>query len=191
MASAREVEPYRTAHELLNQRRYAEALAIYEDLARAGDPQCQVFLGWMYHEGLGVTKDAEKALGWFERAASLGSKEGAFYCGRAAASLGRYEEAIKWFHAAARQEYGPALLWLGLVHVRGLGTTADLEKGIGYLRRAVKVGSFLAQRELALLMIRGKLGISKIPLGLALLPYSVIAGIAAAVWRGPSDQLIG
>lgn len=191
MGNAREVELYRTAHELLDQSRYAEAFAIYEDLAKAGDPQSQVFLGWMYHEGLGVTKDAEKALGWFERAASLGSKEGAFYCGRSAASLRRYEEAIKWFHAAAKQEYGPALLWLGLVHVRGLGITPDLEKGIGYLRRAVKAGSFLAQRELALLMIRGKLGISKIPAGLALLPYSVIAGVAAAVSKAPSDRLIG
>jgi hypothetical protein len=191
MNSAREAESYQTAHELLNHSRYAEAFAIYEDLAKAGDPQCQVFLGWMYYEGLGVTKDAEKALNWFERAASLGSKEGAFYCGRSTASLGRYEEAIKWFHAAAKQEYGPALLWLGLMHVRGLGITANLEKGIDYLRRAVKAGSFLAQRELAFLMIRGKLGISKIPSGVALLLYSVIGGIAAAVSKGPSDRLIG
>jgi hypothetical protein len=184
-------ESYRTAQQLLNQRRYAEALAIYEDLAKAGDPQCQVYTGWMYYEGLGVTKDTEKALGWFDKAASLGSKEAAFYSGRVAMSLGQHETAIKQFRAAARQEYGPALLWLGIANIRGLGLEIDLAKGIDYLTRAAKTGNHLAQRELAFLMIQGKLGISKIPVGLVLLPWSIIAGIASLVLGRRTDQLIG
>lgn len=184
-------ESYKTAQQLLNQRRYADALTVYENLANAGDPQCQVFAGWMYYEGLGVTKDIEKALGWFQKAASLGSKEGAFYFGRVAMSLGRHDEAVKQFRAAARQEYGPALLWLGIANIRGLGLEVDLAKGIDYLKRAAKTGNHLAQRELAILMIQGKLGIWKIPEGLILLPWSVIAGIVSLVLGRRTDQLIG
>ena len=190
MSSARE-EPYRTAQQLLNQKRFAEAFATYEDLAEAGDARCQVFVGWMCHEGLGVEKNHERALGWFQRAASLGSKEGAFYCGKAALASGHYEESYRWLHQAASQEYGPALLWLGLGHVRGLGTSVDLEKGVAYLERASKTGNLPARRELALLMIRGKLGISKVPTGFVLLPYAVIAAIIDGLWRGHSDKLMG
>lgn len=187
-ASENELE---NAQVLLNQKRYAEAVKIYEHRANAGDAHSQVILGWMYFEGSGVAKDAEKALGLFDRAARLGSREGAFYFGRAAISFGRYEEAIKSFQAAARQEYGPALLWLGLVYTRGLGVTADFEKGIDYLKRAKNTGNRFAQRELALLMLRGKLGLSKVPLGLVLLPFAIIAGIVTTIAKGPSEQMIG
>ncbi len=149
-------ESYKTAQQLLNQRRYAEALAIYEDLAKAGDPQCQVFAGWMYYEGLGVAKDTEKALGWFDKAASLGSKGAAFYSGRVAMYLGQHERAVNQFR-----------------------------------KRAAKTGNHLAQRELGLLMIQGKLGISKIPVGLVLMPWSIITGIVALVLGRRTDQLIG
>ncbi len=38
---------------------------MYEELAREGDPQCQVFVGWMLYEGYGVPRDKEVALSWF------------------------------------------------------------------------------------------------------------------------------
>lgn len=179
------------AQALLEQKRYAEAIKIYEDRANAGDSHSQAFLGWMYFEGSGVAKDVERAFAWFNRAASLGSKEGAFYAGRAAMSLGRYDEAIKSFQAAARQEYGPALLWLGLIYTRGLGVGVDFDKGVEYLRRSEKTGNRFAQREIALLMLRGKFGVSKVPLGLLLLPFAIIAGVVRTIAKGPSDQVIG
>lgn len=179
------------AQALLDQKRYAEAIKIYEDRANKGDSHSQVFLGWMYFEGSGVAKNAEKAFVWFDRAASLGSKEGAFYAGRAAMSLGRYENAIKSFQAAARQEYGPALLWLGLIYTRGLGVDVDFKKGVDYLRRSEQTGNRFAQREIALLMLRGKFGASKVLPGLLLLPFAIIAGIVSIVTQGPSDRMIG
>ena len=128
MGTSRE-EPYRIAQRLLDEKKYVAAFALYEDLAKSGDPRCQVILGWMYHEGLGIQQDKEKALSWFKGAASLGSKEGAFYSGKSMLALGHHQEALGWFHKAATQEYGPALLWLGLAHVRGLGVNVDLDKG--------------------------------------------------------------
>lgn len=191
MASGRDETLYQNAKSLLGRKRYEEAFEAYRNLANAGDPQCQVFLGWMYHEGLGTTRDVDEARAWFEKAALLGSKEGAFYCGRSAAAFGKHEEAVRWYRKAASQEYGPALLWLGLVHLRGHGVEKDLPKGISFLERAAKTGNYFAKRELALLMIRGKLGVSAIPTGIVLLPYVVIAGIVSAISQGDTDKLIG
>lgn len=182
---------YQTAKTLLGEKRYEEAFEAYRVLANAGDPQCQVFLGWMHHEGVGTARNVDEARTWFEKAAKLGSKEGAFFCGRAAASLGRHGEAVSWFRKAASQDYGPALLWLGLAHLRGHGVEQDLPKAVAFLERSAKTGNYLAQRELALLMIRGGLGIASIPLGMVLLPYAVLRGVASAIWKGDSDKLIG
>lgn len=187
----RDDERYENARRLLNHGQYVEALKIYRSLAEAGDPQCQVVVGWMYFEGRGIPKDIDKALDWFGKAASLGSKEGAYYSGMAFLVLDRHEEAISRFQAAARQEYGPALLWLGISYVRGLGVTADFGKGVNYLRRAENTGNRLAKRELALLMAKGKFGISKIPVGLVLLPFSIVTAIVDVILKGHSERLVG
>jgi TPR repeat protein len=121
----------------------------------------------------------------------LGSKEGAFYCGKSAFAAGHYKEALDWFHRAAAQEYGPALLWLGLAHARGLGVNIDLERGTKYLERAAATGNFPARRELAVLMIKGKLGVPKILMGLVLFPYAVIAAIVSGISEGHSHKLMG
>jgi uncharacterized protein len=184
-------EPYRAARELLDQKKYVEAFALYEKLARDGDPQCQITVGWMCHEGRGTAKDRGRAVDWFRQAATLGSKEGAFYCGKSALGLQQYDEALGWFQKAAAKEYGPALLWLGLAYVRGLGVEADFKKGIKYLERASATGNFPAQRELALLMIRGNMGMPRVLVGVALFVSAVVAAIISSMTSGHTDKLMG
>ncbi len=191
MQRARDVHSYQAAKELFSKKRFAEALVIYERLAQDGDPQCQVHIGWMYHEGVGVAPDREKARSWFQRAASLGSKEGAFYYARALGSIGRHEDAASWFQKAARQNYSPALLWLGLSYVRGLGMPTDFLKGVDYLQRAADAGNIFAKRELGLLMTRGRFGLLKVPLGYLYLLYSAISGVVVAIYDPYSDRVKG
>ena len=183
--------PYALAKRMFDSRRYAEAFALYEELAKSGDPRCQVLLGWMYYEGLGTHKDTDRGLSCFKEAANANSSEGAFYVGKCLVMAGHYQEAFGWFQKAATQEYGPALLWLGLAHVRGLGVSVNICMGVPYLERAARTGNFLARRELALLMIRGKLGISKILEGVVLLPYAIVAALVSSISRGHSDKLMG
>lgn len=78
MHKTSETRIYRNAQDFLNRGRYSEAFAIYEQLAKAGDPKCRVMLGWMYNKGLGVAKDREKARTLFKSAGDLGSGEGMF-----------------------------------------------------------------------------------------------------------------
>jgi len=188
MTNSRSREPYHRARELLKGNHFAEAFAAYEELARAGDVQSQIYAAWMLHEGHGILRDKERALSWFERAATLGSKEGAFYCGRIAFGRNDYEKGLRWFRQAAAQEYGPALLWLGLAHVRGLGVATDRAKGIRFLERAADTGNFFAKRELALMMIRGEFGVLKILVGLVMFPWWAAVAIVDGLGRSPSSS---
>ena len=184
-------ESYEAARRLLKKRNYREAFVAYEALARAGDPRCQVFLGWMHHEGLGTAKDPNQALVWFSSAANLGSSEAAFYCGKTELSRRNYDRALDWFRKGGANQYGPALLWLGLVHIRGLGTKIDLDKGIRYLKEAASTGNFPAKRELAVLMMKGKLGASRVLPGVILFAGAVFSALVSAVLDGQSDKLMG
>lgn len=188
--TASDREQYERARALLDQDRLAEAFALYEKLANAGDPNCQTFAGWMCYEGLGTAQNKERALEWFKKAAALGSAAGEFYCGRYAVTVKRYDEAMDWFRRAAGKEYGPALFWLGLAHIRGLGVPVDRAKGATLLSRAAAAGHIFAKRELALMQIRGYFGIAQVPIGLVLLPFWIAVGIGRGVRKGMSPELM-
>ena len=51
---------------------YALAAENWQPLAEAGDPRAQTNLGLLYLRGMGVEKDGNAALSWFERAAEQG-----------------------------------------------------------------------------------------------------------------------
>jgi hypothetical protein len=176
---------------LVRRGRFSEARAIYERLASEGDVNCQVFLGWLYYEGLGIAKDEARAFTFFRIAAEAGSSQGEFYCGRYTVKIGRHAEALSWFRRAASKGYGPALLWLGIMTVRGIGVEPNLGTGIEYLKRSAKTGNFLALRELSILMIQGRLGVLSIPVGFLLLSYSVLGGVCTAILKEDSNRLIG
>jgi TPR repeat protein len=178
------------ARELLDKGNPTDVFVLYEDLARNGNAHAQVTLGWMYFSGNGTSKDKNQALAWFQRAADLGSSEGAFYCGKHAFAGGKYQDGLKWFSQASRGNYGPAFLWLGLSHLRGYGVPVDREKGIQYLERGAETGNYYARRELALQMIRGSCGIAKVPVGLVLLPYWVVIAVAEFLRTGYSERLL-
>lgn len=182
---------YQDAHSLFESKNFKGAFAIYKRLAEDGDLHCQTMIGWMYHEGLGTELNLEEAEKWFKAAANLGSKEASFYCGKSALRTRKYEEALNWFSKSAAQEYGPALFWLGKMQIRGLALEKDFEKGIGYLNRAAVTGNFPARRELAILMLTGKLGPLRILQGLAMFPYSIFAALATGCREGYTHKLMG
>jgi TPR repeat protein len=62
---------------------YTTAFKEYLALAKAGDAQSEVNLGWMYYSGEGVTADKQKALEWYRRAAEKGNTTALFNLGYA------------------------------------------------------------------------------------------------------------
>jgi len=65
------------ANRLLETRAYAQASAIYERLAAAGNADAQFHLGEMHWYGEGYKADDAAARQWFQKAATAGSKEAA------------------------------------------------------------------------------------------------------------------
>lgn len=65
---------------------YERALGVKQDFEKAyrlyclaaieGDQIATYSIGWMYFNGRGMQRNAEKAIGWFQRAAELGSSHG-------------------------------------------------------------------------------------------------------------------
>jgi hypothetical protein len=95
---------------------YEAALAIWEPAARGGDRHAQNRMGIMYHLGLGVRRDSQKALHWYRKAAIGGDPDaqrnlGAMYL--AGQDIARDEfKAYAWFHVAAAGGNRAARLYL-------------------------------------------------------------------------------
>ncbi len=91
----------------LDQEKYEQALAIFQPLAEAGDPEAQFFLGSMYFAGQGVPRDHAKEAKWMQRAADQGFGWAQNMLGRMY-STGRGVEqddtqAYMWFSLAAAE----------------------------------------------------------------------------------------
>ena len=84
---------------------YAAARAQLRPLARGGDPLSQSYIGLIYHHGLGVKADMEKAIGWYEKAAHGGDPVAQRILGDLhLAGVGGapdYAAAVQWYEAAA------------------------------------------------------------------------------------------
>ena len=86
---------------------YETALEHFRELADDGHTNAQVFLGFMYRRGHGVTRDYEEAVKWYRLAADQGytgaqNNIGFLYAKGLGVSRD-YKEARKWFKLAADQ----------------------------------------------------------------------------------------
>ena len=60
---------YQKGSDAALQKDFVTALKEWKPLAERGDATPQFQLGWLYHEGLGVTQDYKTAIRWYTRAA--------------------------------------------------------------------------------------------------------------------------
>lgn len=134
---------------LIRAERYAEALAIYRQLAEAGYDDAQTYLGWLYSKGLGTTRNDSEALVWLEKAVSAGNPRAAYLAGRIIETTDVTSSIAKYERAASR-EYAPALSRLGIAYLEGKAVTQDVMKGLGYLYRAAAQRHYYALRALAI-----------------------------------------
>ncbi len=96
-----------------NKGTYKAAYEVFLELAKQGDPRAQYNLGFMYYEGLGVSKDSKEAFKWFRLAAEQRQ-------GRAQHSLGvMYLEG-----AVTPKDHVLAHMWFALSAARGVENAA-------------------------------------------------------------------
>ena len=84
---------------------YATALRIMREHADKGNADAQTYLGFMYHNGLGVRQDYAAALRWFRKAADQGNAKAqtnlAFMYRKGQGVRKDYVQAHMWYNLAA------------------------------------------------------------------------------------------
>jgi uncharacterized protein len=106
------------------------ALRQLTTLADAGDAPAEYDLGVMYEEGIGVTKDAERAVAFYRKAADQDYAEAQELLGiKYANGLGvpkDMSQAVNWYRKAAEHGVADAQYDLGIMYEFGDGVPKDL-----------------------------------------------------------------
>jgi TPR repeat protein len=176
-------------NDLLNQGRFKEAYDLTLPSARAGVNSAQMTLGWMYQVGKGVERDLEQAKFWYRSALESQSPRAAFYLGTVYWSESAFSEALAWFEKAASRGFTPAMYHLGRMYRHGVGVPRDQTLAAKYVEEAARGGHIFARRDLAREMVRGRHGLSRIPLGLLRLIHVTWSAIRTAS-RNFEDDLL-
>lgn len=103
---------HQKARTAMQQGNYAIAYCIWQPMAVRGDNTAQYNIGWMYHNGYGLSINDEIALYWWLRAASTGSADAHFALGDLYASGQGVQQnmaiALGWYISASLKGHIPA-----------------------------------------------------------------------------------
>ncbi len=109
--------------------------------AATGDALAQLNLGAAYDHGMGVTRDVDKAIEWYRKAADQGLAEAQFNLAHILvaediSAVGAAEYMLK----AAEQGMADAQYLMGVTYAEGIGVEPDEEKARLWLERASAQG---------------------------------------------------
>ncbi len=138
--------------------RYEQAAALLTSVAAAGDANAMVKLGLLYHSGLGVTVDHEKALRLWRAAVEKGSAEGAYALGyHGYWHREAYDKALPWLLQAAEEGLPDAQYLVGQAYQDGRGVDRDYEKARRWILQAAEGGHPKAVRDANSMRAQGML----------------------------------
>jgi TPR repeat protein len=150
---------------LLTQGRFTEAYDLARELATAGLSSAQMTLGWMYQLGKGVERDFDQAKFWYRSALQSQSPRAEFYLGTVYWNESAFADAVSWFQRAASGGFTPAMYQLARMYRHGVGVPRDPTLAAKYVAEAARGGHIFARRDLARDMLKGRQGLSRVPLG--------------------------
>jgi hypothetical protein len=124
----------------LKENKPIEARKWFLKAADQGHSDAQTYLGYMFEEGIGGTKDLVKAREWYQKAAAQDDAN-------AQNSLGcMYEQgedpaqALAWYQKAAAQGHAAAQFNLGRMYEYGLGVDKDPAQALAWYQKAADQG---------------------------------------------------
>jgi S1-C subfamily serine protease len=117
---------------------YAGALDAWLPLAEAENLNAQINVGLLYSLGLGVERDVDSAVRWYESAAVRDSELAQYNLGMLLVGEieSRYEEGVAWLERAAKQGLPQAQYELGALLCEGRRGSADPARGVEWIYRA-------------------------------------------------------
>jgi uncharacterized protein len=126
-----------------------KAVALVEDLANAGDAAAQTSMGQLYMDGVPaarITKDADKARVWFERASAAGDSDATWALALLIGNQPNLNEAgakqaLDYMEQAVKANHLPALIEYGSRLVTGNLLKQDIPRGLDLLQQAADKGA--------------------------------------------------
>lgn len=120
------------------------AFALLLPPAKRGDLHAQFTVGGMFHEGLGVEQDYDRAMYWLRKSADQGFSNAYFLVGEMFADgEGAPQdkvEAARWYFRSANAGFTRGQYRLGTMHMIGEGAARDLVLAHRWLRLSVAGG---------------------------------------------------
>ncbi len=125
-----------------NRGEFKTALRYWSPASANGDAASQVMLGWLYGNGLGVSRNYVEAVEWYKKSANQGNPDAQFnlgflYAGGFGVSK-NYKQAVNWYIKAANQGNIQAQNNLGLMYGLGKGVTRNYIKSYAWFTIAIQ-----------------------------------------------------
>jgi TPR repeat protein len=131
---------------------YTQAMTLYNQAANLGDANSMTWLGRMYLNGLGVTKNVTTATSWFLKASNAGDSWGKMAYAqmllRAPRTGVKTARALGLFKQSAAQGNGIAAYRAGMMIQKGFGTARNPTAAFPYLEQSAAAGFSQGQRAL-------------------------------------------
>lgn len=142
-----------------------EAFSACTDLADENFVKAFFYLGQMYEEGLGTSKDYNKAAKWYRKGAEAGNAwamNSLGECYHEGAGVARdYNEAVEWFRKAVRAGDDWAMTNLGYCYEHGEGVARDYNKAAELFKKGAEAGNSWAINDLGNCYYYGRGGVPK------------------------------
>jgi len=101
------------------------AFALNADAAKGGHADAVLAMGWFYLNGVGTSRDIEKAKKWYRESARRGEPKAIFSLGEISYYEKEFSDALRWFIRASEAGHVLSLYWLGKLYWRGHGVERD------------------------------------------------------------------
>jgi TPR repeat protein len=143
MATGEVKAQYRLARDYENEKNYAEAFSLHQDLALKGFMDSQRQLGWLYTDGRGVSQNMDVGIRWLKSAAAQGDARaqlslGALYLGDVPNSPKDLAQAVHWLQSSAYLGNARARDTLARLYATGTGVPEDLDLAMQWAKSSYK-----------------------------------------------------
>jgi TPR repeat protein len=143
-ATPSSAEGFAEARRYLDAKDYANALALLQKAADAGNADAMNRLGDLYYGGHGVAQDYAKARGWYQKAAEASNADAMYNLGRIYQKghgvAQDYAQAREWYKKAADAGSAAGMRALSVMYENGLGVARDYDQARAWNQKAANAG---------------------------------------------------
>ena len=117
---------------------------------------CMTQVAVSYEHGIGISKDIDLALKWYQGAANEGSELGAYLAGLIYSRKENYTEAFKFFQKAALKDLPQVFYIVASMHYEGVGTTENFSEAYKFFKKGANSGDPKCMFQLARMYFLGQ-----------------------------------